>query len=207
VNWSIQAGTALISAVTSAAVTLLIELAAKPRLEARKDRILESYRHIRELRFHLSRFRMAYPNARLLRNTHDLVWKLGKSTLDVACKPLESFSSEEAFSPLMLRIQFGLTRIQHRLAAELIAFIDDQLVALYAVVTTHALSGRLVEIGDGEHCLSFEVDKAIYNLDAGIVAALAVLNVSRRNPLRYIRALHKYRSYPQKIENMRSNAP
>jgi hypothetical protein len=42
--------TALISAVTAAAVTLLIEFAVKPRLEARKDRVVEQHRRRRALR-------------------------------------------------------------------------------------------------------------------------------------------------------------
>lgn len=41
---------ALISALTAAVVTLLIEYAAKPHLEARKDRVLEKVRGRRELR-------------------------------------------------------------------------------------------------------------------------------------------------------------
>lgn len=41
--------TALISALTAAVVTLLIEYAAKPRLEARKERIVESARTRRDL--------------------------------------------------------------------------------------------------------------------------------------------------------------
>lgn len=42
--------TALISALTAALVTLIIEYAAKPRLEARKDRIVAASRSRRELR-------------------------------------------------------------------------------------------------------------------------------------------------------------
>jgi hypothetical protein len=41
--------TVLVSALTAAAVTLLIEFAAKPHLEARKERILDSYRFRRDL--------------------------------------------------------------------------------------------------------------------------------------------------------------
>lgn len=41
--------TVLVSALTAAAVTLLIEYAAKPYLEVRKDRILEAHRACREL--------------------------------------------------------------------------------------------------------------------------------------------------------------
>ena len=40
---------ALVSAATAAVVTLLVEYAAKPRLESRKDRIVEKYRSIRDL--------------------------------------------------------------------------------------------------------------------------------------------------------------
>jgi hypothetical protein len=41
--------TVLVSAVTAALVTLLIEFAAKPRLEARKDRVVEEHRRRRAL--------------------------------------------------------------------------------------------------------------------------------------------------------------
>lgn len=44
-----QAQTALISALTAAVVTVLIEYAAKPRLEARKERIIEQTRERRKL--------------------------------------------------------------------------------------------------------------------------------------------------------------
>ncbi|WP_123798469.1 hypothetical protein [Amycolatopsis keratiniphila] len=45
--------TALISALTAAVVTLFIEYLAKPRLEARKDRIIEGARHRRALKAEL----------------------------------------------------------------------------------------------------------------------------------------------------------
>jgi hypothetical protein len=49
-----QYETVLIAALTSAAVALAIEWAAKPRLEARKDRILELSKAKRAMELHLS---------------------------------------------------------------------------------------------------------------------------------------------------------
>lgn len=52
-QWSTQGQAALISAITAAIVTLLIEYAVKPRLEARKDRIISQNRTLRKLQVEL----------------------------------------------------------------------------------------------------------------------------------------------------------
>lgn len=54
--------TVFISALTAGAVTLLIEYVAKPRLEVRKDRVLEAHRLRREFMTRLLQFIQHIPN-------------------------------------------------------------------------------------------------------------------------------------------------
>ncbi len=63
--------TALISAGTAAAVTIAVEYAAKPRLEARKDRVIEGMRLRRQF------------EARLLSLPYDLKFLFGLTLANV----------------------------------------------------------------------------------------------------------------------------
>jgi hypothetical protein len=72
------AATLALSAMTAGFVTLLIEYAAKPRLDARKERILERHRSVRHLQ---DAIRLL--TARLGKLTDVTVWQHGPGTVFV----------------------------------------------------------------------------------------------------------------------------
>lgn len=115
--------TALISVVTAAFVTLLIEFAAKPRLEARKDRVVEEHRRRRELlsRVHVLRTQ-TYGNMFLSPATFRVY---EPSNLDHHRKSVESTRDEfRKLSVDIDEVRSALSRWQYKLFWESMRSID-----------------------------------------------------------------------------------
>ena len=78
VSLPVQAQTALISAVTAAVITMVVEYLAKPGLEARKDRILEVHRARRETATQLLNLIASLHGLYGLTTSNPLAWATGK---------------------------------------------------------------------------------------------------------------------------------
>jgi hypothetical protein len=133
-----QAQTALISAVTAAMVTLLIEFAAKPRLEARKDRVLELHRERRKLMAKLLILPYETRHVVLLASP-GLAWGMGKAALQDAGEATGELQADLA------KLGDLLSARQRELVGRLFGLIDARLMTLSYLVLLHETSGVITE--------------------------------------------------------------
>ncbi|WP_146060336.1 hypothetical protein [Amycolatopsis sp. CA-128772] len=188
--------TALVSAGTAAMVTLLVEYAAKPRLEARKDRVVERMRLRRQL------------EARLLSVPYDLMYLYGLESATMAwfmgAQNLEDMSEECG----QLYVEFGkfsegLPKRQRDVVGGYLLQLSSTLIALQFHVFMYKQTGiigqliqdhEVTKVGTADH-IHMMVD-TVYECLAGAYSAL-VLSPGR--PVRYMRRIRKFAQHQKKM--------
>jgi hypothetical protein len=169
----------LVSAITAAVVTLMIEYSAKPHLEARKDRIVEERRLRREWMAQLRQ--LGYRILNRVTLTHLKTWKIDQPALgELAAK------SGELYEGFLLLLAPRIDKRRRRVAGELIVKLDVALRGLAymdAIQKEHGISPERLPDGGRvilDH-IAREIDK-IFTVSSGV---LAVLSLSRRRPWFY----------------------
>ncbi|WIV52935.1 hypothetical protein [Amycolatopsis nalaikhensis] len=187
---------ALISAGTAAAVTMLVEYAAKPRLEARKDRVVERMRFRRQM------------EARLLSLPHDLKYLYGLELANIVwfmgAQNLDDMSEECG----QLYVEFGkfsdgLPKRQRDVVGGYLLQLSSTLIALQYNVFLYketGIIGQLIrdkqvqKVGTADH-IHMMVD-TVYECVAGAYSAL-VLSPAR--PIRFVERLRKLAQHQKRL--------
>lgn len=184
---------------------MLVEYAAKPRLEARKNRVVERMRLRRQM------------EARLLSLPYDLMYLYGLESASVAwfmgAKNLEGMSEECS----RLYVEFGkfsegLPKRQRDVVGGYLLQLSSTLIALQYHVFMYkqtGIIGQLIrdeeveKVGTADH-IHMMVD-TIYECLAGAYSAL-VLSPAR--PVRYMRRMRRLaQDQKQKAANFTKNEP
>lgn len=178
----VQAQTALISALTAVVITMIVEYFAKPGLEARKDRILDTHRARRETATQLLNLTANLPNLYGLATPNPLMWARGKSALQQiseACGRLDE---------ALPRYEFSLPKRQRRVVGQAIRAIGASTAGLHTLVMLYEGTGIL----DQEQERRVEklptgafVESATYNALYETARAYTALMLTRRRPLKY----------------------
>lgn len=182
-----QAQTALISAVTAALVTMLIEFAAKPRLEARKDRVLELHRERRKLMAKLVVLPYETRHVVLLASP-GLAWGMGKAALEDAGEVAGGLQADLA------KLGDLLSTRQRDLVGRLLGLIDVRIMTLSYLVLLHETSGVIAE-ESARRPLAAQLPMAeeFHRHYFGVVECLAgsytILGLSRWRPWSYTRTI------------------
>lgn len=170
--------TALISATVAAIVTLLIEYTAKPRLEARKERILTGQRHAREVRAAWNRVNFEF--GRLL------AWERRPPV------PLDRLRELAANIRRDVRTILDLSQSSHIALSEF-----DEAALLHGTVDAEMLAVMIEKDADLDEVFSFARQKAEPAMDAAD-AALELRWWHRRTKARY-REILDIRSVPDRM--------
>jgi hypothetical protein len=179
----------LISAGTAALVTLLIEYAAKPRLEVRKDTLLEANRAKRTLAVRLMN---------LTRESGDIVgiviggplgWKAAQSCLDAIAEPVGKLIAD------LEDARYSLSKSRFRLTTDFLSLVHVDVTAL--ATTVAALNNSEDEIRrDLDDSSEFKnyVELVCYRIVSNIGLAYTALVLDRQPPWHYwskLRALKR----------------
>lgn len=179
----------LISALTAAIVTLFIEYCAKPHLEARKDRVVETHRLRRDLLARLLTLTNLQANIGAL--THPQSWEIGKAALYKTSS--EAIKLRDDFAKLFL----ALTGNQQLIATKLIRDVEavaGKLVALVLIMEAENLVA--VDGPDQEIRVAELILKAVDRIKIATDGAFSVLSVRRRRPWRYYSILRFWSNAP-----------
>ncbi|GAA4884537.1 hypothetical protein H7X46_23645 [Pseudonocardia sp. C8] len=177
-----QAQTALISAVTAAVITMLVEYLAKPGLEARKDRILEVHRARRETATQLLNLIASLHNLYGLTRSNPLAWAMGKSALQGMTDACDRLSDD------LPRYEFSLPKRQRDVVGRAVRAIGTYTVPLQTNVLLYEKTGILDqerERGAEELPMGSFIEGLIHNALHETARAYTALMLSRRRPLKY----------------------
>ncbi|MDI2027396.1 hypothetical protein QFW96_02185 [Saccharopolyspora sp. TS4A08] len=202
----VPAQTALISAFTAGIITLVIEYAAKPRLEARKDRIVEHQRAHREML------------SRLLGLTKDLMpvitlsfpgpgWEMAKAALDANREQCNQLYNE------FVKFQESLGKRQQKTVATLLLSVPTRVKTLDFIVFMYESSGIIDEekkrLGPGEKLpMAPTIEGLVYAMIEDIAAAYTALQLSRARPWSYhFRLRHLIRRHEEVQQGLLGHQP
>lgn len=168
--------------MTAAAVTLFVEYLAKPGLEARKDRILDTHRARRETAAQLLNLLASLPNLYGLSWSNPISWATGKAALQSVTEACDRLSEN------LPRYEFSLPKRQRRVAGEAIRAIATYTLPLHANVMLYEKTGILDqerEQGVDKLPMGTFVEGLIYNATYETARAYTALMLTRRRPLKY----------------------
>lgn len=192
----VQAQTALISAVTAAVITMVVEYLAKPGLEARKDRILEVHRARRETATQLLNLIASLHGLYGLTTSDPLAWATGKSALQNMTDACDRLSED------LPRYEFSLPKRQRDVVGRAVRAIGTYTVPLHTNVLLYEQTGILDqerERGVEELPMGGFVGGLIHNALYETARAYTALMLTRRRPLKYYLKLRQLAEGPQPL--------
>lgn len=177
-----QAQSALISAVTAAVITMIVEYLAKPGLEARKDRVLDVHRARRETATQLLNLLASLQNLHGLTRSSPISWEAGKSALHRMTEACDQLTET------LPRYEHSLPKRQRTLVGQAVRAIGVYTVPLQTNVLLYEHTGILDqerERGVEELPMGAFVEGLISRALYETARAYTALMLTRRRPLKY----------------------
>ena len=195
----VQVQTALVSAITAAFVTMFIEYLAKPRLEARKDRIVDGNRERRKMMAKLVALLNDAGQVGMLTRP-GLAWFIGKSALkDVSDEVDELY-------PSLLQFNHLLGKRQRDVAAKYVLGSSGKVYVLNYLVFLHEATGILAmesrkQPRSDKLPMAPEIEAVWAALLEDFAATHTALGLSKYRPLSYFRVLRQLMARYDKVEH------
>lgn len=193
-----QAQTALVSAITAAFVTVFIEYLAKPRLEARKDRIVEGNRERRTMMAKV--LTLANDASRVgMLSQPGMAFFIGKSTLESVSEDISGLY------PSLLKFEYLLGKRQRKLAAKYALGSSGKVYVLTFIALMHESTGilkmeTLKNPSPTKLPMAPEIEAIWGALIEDFAAIYTVLALSRYRPWSYLRKLRQLEERQEEVD-------